>query len=273
MRIGWLDGHWGSLKELKVPLADRSLNYGDGIFETILISNGKAQLLRHHFNRWQNSALKLGMAQPPKEEIINQLINEGIKKCSLENSNGAIRLNWSRGYIATRGINFPIKKADPSNHRFWLEINNLEPCFKPVSTMISLHEKRNAESNLNLHKTFAYGQSIQARKEAQEAGFDEALLQSTSGEICCGAVANLIIKRNNKFLTPRLESGCLPGIMRQQGLNKGLIEEVELEPTPHENDKWLLVNSLSCKPIFRVNNTSLQIDENSKKFWFSLYNL
>ena len=51
--IAWLNGHWGSKTELKIPISERALNFGDGIFETILILNGTPILLEQHLQRWK----------------------------------------------------------------------------------------------------------------------------------------------------------------------------------------------------------------------------
>ncbi len=272
-RIGWIDGGWGTLESLKISLNDRGLNYADGIFETILIWNGEAKLLSSHYQRWKNSASNLGMALPPTKDELLPLIKEGIRKCSLEKDPGCLRINWSRGQNENRGINISNKHSNPSNHRFWLEFNAVSPNFKPISTVICCSETRNPNSNLSMHKTFAYGQAIQARRESKNAGYDDALLASIFGEICCGTTSNLIIKRGNKYLTPRLQSGCLPGIMRQQGLDKNILEEAKIEITPKKNDEWLLINSLNCQPIYQINNTRLNIFSQPEELWLSLYDI
>ncbi len=122
-------------------------------------------------------------------------------------------------------------------------------------------------------KTFAYTQSVQARREAHIAGFDDALLLSNRGELCCGTTSNLIIIRNNEFLTPRLKSGCLPGIMRQQGLNSGLFKEGKLEANIHKDDECLLINSLSCHPIKKLNSNVLKTFVNAENLWKSIYKI
>ncbi len=272
-KIGWINNSWGPIDELSIPINDRGLNYGDGIFETILIWEGKPKLLTKHLNRWRKSAKELGMNNPPKEETVLQLIHEGIEQCSLNEGNGSVRLNWSRGNSIIRGINLSAKELDNSTHRFWLELNSIQTNFSPVSAIISCNEKRNAMSRLNLHKTFSYSQSIQAHQEAIKSGYDEALLESSIGGICCGTRANLIIKRNDEYLTPNLQSGCLPGIMRQQGINSGLVKECLINIQPEANDQWLLINSLSCKPLYKVNNKMLEPFSKPKEFWLSLYKL
>lgn len=266
--IGWINGKWGNIYELSIPICDRGLKFSDGIFETILILNGKPQLLNRHYKRWEKSADMMGMKRPPQLSWLEALIKETIDKASLTNKNGSLRLNWSRGNAINRGIE--IEENHECEYRFWLIVNPGEPIFTPISTIISTTEKRNPYSKISVCKTFNYGQSIQSRREAKRKGFDEALLQSTNDEISCGSTANLIIKRNQEFLTPHLQSGCLPGIMRGVGIENGLIKETHLTCVPKEGDQWFLINSLSCRPIKLINNVNLQIYTNVKSFWTSL---
>tara|TARA_Y100001968_G_scaffold329061_1_gene377569 strand:- start:5998 stop:6870 length:873 start_codon:yes stop_codon:yes gene_type:complete len=272
-RIGWINGEWVSINDLTLPINDRGLTLADGIFETILIWEGQPQLLNAHLNRWEKAAELLGMASPPKQELIEGLIEEGINHAFLEKKHGALRLNWSRGTGDKRGIDINLNKPHPHSHRFWLELSSIDPSFTGISTLISKKEKRNANSQLNQCKTFAYNQSIQARREARLAGYDDALLQSTNGELSCGTTGNLIIKRDQEFLTPRLASGCLPGIMRQEGIACGLFKETKLDCKPQRNDQWLLINSLNCQPIIRVDETNLKSYLNPEQLWRSLYRI
>ncbi len=269
-QISWLNGQWGSNTQLKLPLSDRGLNLGDGIFETILILKGTPTLLTEHLNRWQRSASLLCMATPPDKEWLLPLIQEALSRAELNEANGVLRLNWTRGDYLNRQINIDLKESTSNNHRFWLEINEKEPCFTPVTSMISQHERRNHLSRLSQCKTFTYLQAIQAKNEANSSNRDEALLLSTNGEISCGSTSNLIIYRNNQWLTPRLESGCLPGIMRAQGIKSGLIKEARINAKPEPGDNWMLINSLNCRPISKLNNHSLEIYTKAKYLWYSL---
>ena len=265
-KLGWINSQWGIFKDLKLPINDRGLNFADGIFETILILNGVPQLLNEHLNRWEKSAHILEMNAPPSKEWLISLIEDGINRSQLNNVNGVIRLNWTRGVSKQRGIDI----SQTSLHGFWLEIDYYQPNFKPISTIISQTEKRNSHSRLSFCKTFSYNQSIQARIEANNAGFDDALLLNIEGYISCGTTANILVKRGNDWLTPSLTSGCLPGIMRQRGIDLKIIKEVLIEATPKEDDEWFLINSLSCRPIQKINKKELTISTNPKEFWLSL---
>ena len=249
--IAWIDGPgddgtWGAPEQLALPLADRGLALADGLFETVLIQNGKPQLLEAHLQRWRQAAAQLGMAAPPKADRLRPLLAEAIERSG--RSDAALRLNWSRGN-AGRGIALPAQDG-PLNHRFWLQLSPWRPGFEPVSSIISQGERRNPASQISACKTFAYGWAVQARREAQQRGADEALLLNTAGQLCCATTANLLLLIEGRWLTPPLASGCLPGIMRAQGLAQDWLQEAELWPVDLDRcAAGLLINSLDCRPL------------------------
>lgn len=271
--IAWLAGRWGRAGELAVPLQDRGLRLADGLFETVLVLAGRPQLLEQHLQRWQAGAALLAMTPPPQRDWLEPLIAEAIDRADLPGGNGALRLNWSRG-DGGRGIDLPPAAAGDlgAEQRFWLQLDACSPQFSMVTAWISRQERRNAHSLLSRCKSFAYGQAVQARREARLAGAEEALLLSGSGELCCGAVANLLVQRAGQWLTPPLSSGCLPGVMRGRALELGLVREDRLDPQPRAGDHWLLLNSLSCRPLSRVDGQPLSpLDATATEaFWRQL---
>ena len=261
--IAWIDGRWGEPDELQLPLSDRGLQLGDGLFETILVLNGTAQLLPEHFARWAASAELLGMDPPPSQQNLSGLIDEAIVKSELDQASGALRLNWSRGSGQGRGIGLP----DDNNHRFWFTLTPCSTRFQPIRTITSRLERRNRDSVSSRCKTFAYGAAIQARREAERAGADDALLHNTQGDLCCGTVANLLVHREGGWITPPLSSGCLPGVMRARAISLGIAIEGDVGETLHSSDQALLINSLSCKPIQTHNNQSLTPTASAQELW------
>lgn len=280
--LAWINGTWGDPSELELPLSDRGLQLADGVFETVLIRKGEPQLLRAHHARWRDGATTLGMAPPPSQEVLGPLLREAIQRGGLDGhsatassrsttkSHGALRLNWSRDGAAARGIQVPAGEPDPALHRFWLTLSAHQPSFAAVRTWISRHERRNANSRLSHCKTFAYGQAIQARREAIEHGADEGLLLSTTGELCCGSTANLLVQRQGQWLTPPLSSGCLPGVMRAQLLKRGLAQEATIHAKPEPGDCWLLINSLDCRVVSAVDRRELTTTMQAEELWGAL---
>jgi branched-chain amino acid aminotransferase len=266
--IAWIGGRWGAPGDLGIPLDDRGLLLADGLFETVLVEGGRPQLLAAHLERWRSSAALLGMEPPPDRSMLDPLIAAAITKTGLAGPTcptgsstagapaGALRLNWSRGTPVagsarpSRGIDLPSDGTPPFLHRFWLQLTPALPSFTPLRAILSRQERRNAYSLLSRCKTFAYGQAIQARREARRAGVDDALLLNGDGELCCGTTANLLLLRQGRWLTPPLASGCLPGVMRGRALELGLALEQQLMPADLDRaDAVLLLNSLNCRPL------------------------
>lgn len=247
-------GQWGPPGELSLPLDDRGLLLADGLFETVLIEQGRPRLLAEHLQRWHDSAALLAMAPPPAEALLTPLIAEAVARSGI--GSGALRLNWTRGsgVPGSRGLDPPGPGGPQPAHRFWLQLSPWQALFSPVTVIVSPTERRCATSLLSRCKTFAYGAAIQARRQARAAGADDALLPSTAAGLCCGTVANLLVRRQGRWLTPPLSSGCLPGVMRRRALELDLAAEAEMPIAA----AWLgdgsvsaalLLNSLGCRPI------------------------
>ena len=264
--VAWIDSRWGSPSDLSLPLSDRGLQLADGLFETVLILDGRPRLLAEHLNRWRGSAELLGMARPPEVSWLEPLIDEAIRRADLRGRCGALRLNWSRGSGGGRGLG---TTAD-CRHRFWLTLQPHRLTFAPITVIISRRERRNALSQLSRCKTLAYGQAIQARREAEQAGAQEALLLNTHGELCCGSIANLLVLREGAWLTPTTRSGCLPGVMRGRAVALGMAREAPLGSALRADDQALLINSLGCRPIERLDGQALEPAAKAEQLWRSL---
>ena len=248
-------GQWGDPGELALPLADRGLLLADGLFETVLLEEGRLQLLEEHLERWRSSAELLAMAPPPDQTLILPLVAEAIARSGIRT--GALRLNWSRG-CGGRGLDLPAPAQAAPAHRFWLQLTATAPQFEAVTTWISREERRNAASRLSRCKSFAYTAQVQARREAHAAGAHDALLLSSHGQLCCGSAANLLVLHQGRWTTPPLASGCLPGVMRGRALRLGRADEAPLEPSDLKTcEGALLINSLGCRPIHRCDGTAL----------------
>ena len=264
--VAWIDGRWGPPADLGVPLSDRGLQLSDGLFETILVEQGEARLLTAHLDRWQGSAALLGMSPPPNASWLDPLINEAIQRANVQHGSAALRLNWSRDSAGSRGIS----PSDRSPSRFWLTLQSIQPNHQPITAITSALERRNPHSLLSRCKTLSYGQAIQARREAEQRGADDALLLNTNGELCCGTVATLLVQREGQWFTPPLSSGCLPGVIRHRGIQSGWIEEASLGHTLQASDQAVLVNSLSCRPLRSIDDRPLKLSDDGLTLWAQL---
>ena len=189
---------------------------------------------------------------------LKDIINLGITKLSLKKDQlGSIRINYSRGLNKGRSIQIIGDQEDNYINNLWIEFYVIKPNFFPISTFISQTEKRNQYSLINQCKTFSYNQSIQVLIEANKKLFDDCLMLNTANELCCGSTFNILLKRNNVWITPRKESGCLQGIMVKKAIKLNIIKEALILPKFYNNDILIAINSLSCRQINRVNDCLL----------------
>ena len=204
---------------------------------------------------------------------LKNIINQGIKKLSLKkNQLGSIRINYSRGLNKSRSIRINKDQQSYDINNLWIEFYTIKPDFSPINTFISQTEKWNQFSLINQCKTFSYNQSIQALIEANDRLFDDCLFLNTTNELCCGSTFNVVLKRKNKWITPRKESGCLQGIMVKKGIKLKIIEEELILPKFYKDDILIAINSLSCRQINRVNDIKFLNTFDPKYFWDLLYN-
>ena len=270
--IVWQNNKWNNAKDIYLSIKDRGLRFGDGVFETILIKRKKPILLAEHLQRMNNSIKMLYYQNEPDMSLIQSIIREGIKKLGINNDQyGSIRINFSRGLNIDRSIKANQANIESNLNNLWIEFYIIDINLSSITTHISQSEKINEKSLLSKCKTFCYSQSIQALIEANNKDFDDSLLLNTSGELCCGSTFNLILRRNNKWITPRKASGCLPGIMINQLLKLKLVEEDYIVPEFQRNDILIAINSLFCKQIRQVNDIEFLEKFDPKYYWDLLY--
>ena len=68
-------------------------------------------------------------------------------------------------------------------------------------------------------KSVNYLDNILARRQAVEAGADEALMVNEHGRLACAGAANIFFMRDNEILTPPIAEGALPGTRRARLLS------------------------------------------------------
>ncbi|MGH9589507.1 MAG: aminodeoxychorismate synthase component I [Terracidiphilus sp.] len=77
-------------------------------------------------------------------------------------------------------------------------------------------ERTDPRNSLLFHKTTHRPAYDQAFRAAVKAGFDEVLFLNTRGEVTEGAIGNVFVEKNGRWLTPPVECGLLAGVYRRQ---------------------------------------------------------
>jgi branched-chain amino acid aminotransferase len=229
---------------------DRGLTLGDGLFETISISNGIILRLNAHLDRLRRGAGILDIELPINNMNLIATINSVVQ--ANEINNGVIRLTLTRG-PALRGL-LPPQSPLPS---LIITTSNNTPDFdavRCVNTIIASVTRINEQSPLSRIKSLNYLDNILALKEAREKGADDALLLNSSGKLTSASSSNIFAVLSGKLVTPPEKDGCLSGIMRAEIIRE--LDVVQRSIFPIELAKAseaFLTNCLSVRPLISFN--------------------
>ncbi len=208
--IVFLNGKFVPEERAVVSIFDRAFLLGDGLFETILIFNGKPFCWQEHLKRLQCGTKFLKIKLPFMPKQLRDAADKLIAKNKM--SNALLRIVLSRG-VGQRGY-LPKGANQPtlvmSLHRA-PELNFKNP---PPWKLITSSFRLPANEPLAQFKTCNKLSQIMARAEADAAGADEALLLNTDGFVVEGASSNLFWIEGKTVCTPPLAAGILAGVTR-----------------------------------------------------------
>ncbi|MFZ5828122.1 MAG: aminotransferase class IV [Bacillota bacterium] len=224
-----------------IPVGDRGLLYGDGLFETVLAVDGRLPLLPLHLERLAASAGALGIPCDPDQV--------GRAALAVAEAAGAgehaLRVTLTRGAGPARGYAPPVTSLPAL-------LVTAAPYRRPDGplTAVTASLRVNPASPLTRHKSLSALEKVLARAEAASAGADEALLLNTAGRVAEGAAANLFLYAEGRWLTPPVTEGCLPGVMRRRMIALTGAEEAPVTVEAlHAGGLYLTSALMGCLPL------------------------
>ena len=205
--------------EEQVSANDRGLLYGQSVFETVAVVNGKPALLSQHIDRLIKGCERLSISLN-----INKLNND-IKVISplfVEQNALVLRITITQG-VGGRGYQNP-KTSEPIRiltlHDYpkqiakdGIEPNKTQGLCVGLSAVVLSHQP--------LLAGIKHGnrlEQILARSSWQE-GWQEALLLDSMGNIIEGTQSNLIVINNKTVRTPLLDQCGVDGIMKNWAIS------------------------------------------------------
>jgi len=213
----WMNGELVDWGDAKVHVGVHGLHYGSGVFEGIRCYDtpkGPAVFrLGEHMQRLHNSARLLYMQIPFSVDELKTATNElvtanGLPECY-------VRPIAFYGYgqlgVATRGN--PVETVIMSWP--WGSYLGDEGLTNGIRAKISSWQRIPPNVVPHVSKaTGVYLNSMLAVTEANNAGYDEAILLTPEGTVADGSGENIFVVRDGVIYTPDLATGILPGITR-----------------------------------------------------------
>lgn len=207
--------------EISISPQDRGFRYGDGIFDTLIVTSSGIYQLDWHLGRLKHGlkAVKINFDISALPGLCRQLLD------SNRFSSGLLRIQITRG-IGGRGY-LPDISSEPTLIIETIHLNDIGR--SPLSLWKSSYEKPNPAA-LPVRFKLAQGlNSTLAKLEASENGCHDAILLNSSGHICETAAANIFWIKKGILYTPSLACGILDGSIRAAIIRlwDGELHEVE----------------------------------------------
>ncbi len=245
MKWAWFDNRCVLSSHRLIRGTDEGFLYGQGLFETMRLADGKVFLLEEHLDRLIASCPVVGLKAPSKR-LLAEAVRAVIKKNRLDDA--AIRLNVFKSSVRTSIFVFARKFIVPG----------AKEVARGFRVLLN-REERVSPSALNNVKSLNHYFYNRLTQWANKYGCDEALFLNAQGRLVEGSRTNIFLVKGNRVRTPALSCGCLAGVTRAEvtrllkttGLS---VRETGIQPRElFYQDEIFVTNSLiGVMPVTRL---------------------
>jgi branched-chain amino acid aminotransferase len=271
----WMNGELIDWDDAKIHVGSHGLHYGSGVFEGIRCYDtpqGPSVFRLHdHLERFANSAKLLYMQLPYSPDELRAVCKElictnGLPSCYLrplafygfgelgvaarENPVEVVIMSWPWGtYLGDDGLLNGIRAKVSS----WQRIGpNVIPHVAKA--------------------TGVYLNSMLAVTEANNGGYDEAIMLTHDGYVADGSGENIFVVRDGVLYTPDLSAGILPGLTRDtiiqiaQDLGYTVVEKNLIRSDLHIADELFMCGTAAeVTPICEIDDIVIGVGPVTKE--------
>ncbi|MFI5780201.1 aminodeoxychorismate lyase [Nocardia sp. NPDC051570] len=245
-----LDGVVRDPGEPLITADDIGVLRGDGVFETVLVRDGKACAIELHLARLRRSAEALELPVPDPGRW-RTAVEAAAKEWGTERE-GQLRL------ILTRGRD-GVDDAEGSAYVLVLPVAERvgKARAEGVSVItltrgVSVDLAQNAPWLLFGAKTLSYATNMAALRFAARMGADDVIFTSTEHRVLEGPRSTVVIQRDKQLITPPARQGVLPGITQ-----RALFAEAEKAGWECRYESFFTADLITAESIWLLSSVTL----------------
>ncbi|MEK7304311.1 MAG: aminodeoxychorismate lyase [Pseudomonadota bacterium] len=236
-----------------LQVADRGLQYGDGLFETLALRNGDPLLWDRHIQRLGDGCRRLGLPAPEAS-----LLREEVTRIAESEAHAVAKIILTRG-TAGRGY-----RVDASGTVTRIVQHLPWPAYPDAAgkegVTVRWCETRLArQPRLAGMKHLNRLEQVLARAEWQD-DYAEGLMCDTDGLVIEGTMTNLfLVRADGTVVTPDLSQSGVAGVMRAQVLDSAaamgmncIIQAVTTDMVESAQELFLTNSLIGIWPIRRI---------------------
>lgn len=240
-------------REVKKDLSNRieiddGYRFGIGLFETIYVKNNKPLFLDEHLERLNKSLEYFNVGKT--------ISREEVLKCIENNFDGSLKNHALKIMVSENNISYE-SRINPYGEKeyekgFLLGISKVN---------------RSNTSPFVYHKTLNYGECIVEKRKALKLNKNDFIFLNSDKNVCECTSSNIFFVKENKIYTPTIDSGLLPGVVRDFVCRNFTVDEVciGLEDL-NSFDECFVTNSLmGIMPVRAIDDIVFSKREVTKK--------
>ncbi|RQW64216.1 aminodeoxychorismate lyase [Vibrio viridaestus] len=202
----WINGQLAE----SVSTSDRSFQYGDGCFSTILTRNGYPQLWDYHLKRLQSSLTRLAITPPDWKQVLTW-----ISDIALPDDKAGVKLHISRGKggrgYSPKGISQPSVTLSrflyPEHYGDWQQ-NGID--------LIVCDTRLGINPLLAGMKHNNRLEQVLIKNELEQKQATDGVVLDISGHVIEASMANIFWVSDDTLYTPQLHQSGVAGVMRHK---------------------------------------------------------
>lgn len=207
-----LNGEEKNANELLFSSQNRSFRYGDGLFESMRMINGKLCYPQKHLQRLMNGVQLLQLRLP--DNFVSLSLEEWCRKLAEQNGisgSARVRLSVFRndgGYYMpqTNDASWLLEMWSMDHDHYHINDKGLS-----VELFQEIRKPVNKLSGLKTANAQLY---VLASLYAQKMNVDDAILINQNGNVIEATGSSLFAVKNGVLYTSPLSEGCVAGVMR-----------------------------------------------------------
>jgi D-alanine transaminase len=249
----WINGRYTTVQDATIPIEDRSVLFGDGIYEVLAASQGVPVMLEEHLDRWEASARGLRIDQPHDRSTRVKVFRELISRCDAPRV--SIYGQLSRGG-GRRTHHFPVQQQPVE---FWFARPLLPYPAKNYSEGVSVITHPDERWKLCWIKSTSLLANCLAKQAAVEKGVWEAVMVNDDHVVTEGSSSNFYMVKDGIIYTHPTNGRILGGCTRMMLLRlaselgvKVCEEQFTVEQLSTADEAFLTSTTMNIVPVTTI---------------------
>ena len=194
------------IEKVRLSPGQAGLLCGWGIFTTLRISRGEAFAYERHWRRLEKDATITRLPLNHTAAKVRVHLHEVIRA-------NQVAEGCARVYLVHNTVGFWQSEEKQPQVDLIIYSAGL-PEHREIVRLAVRENGRHAASPMAGVKSISWLNNVWAVAEANKEGFDEVVMLNERGEVAECTSANIFAVKENRVLTPPLNSGCLEGVTR-----------------------------------------------------------